>query len=108
MSTLSVRTIAAAVGLALAMAATSCGESKQPLRTVELRVDQAGRYTLDGAGIEAGELLHALRMLRDSGSTIELRIVARSDTGFEALGKAVETAQEARIALIILVTEPPR
>jgi biopolymer transport protein ExbD len=95
------------LGTALAILTTACGDTG-PTRMVALRVDSAGTFTLDGKIVEYTELKRELQTLSNSTTMIQLNIYSVVDTKYEAVGKAVLAAQEARIARISLVTEPPK
>ena len=101
------RILVAVLTVAVTALALGCGEAK-PVRVVSLKVDNAGAYDLDGKKVELAELKHELRSLRNSGSTIQLHIYSTIDTKYEEVGKAVVAAQEAGIAQVSFVTEPPK
>ena len=101
------RVVAAVVTVAITAFALGCGEAN-PVRVVSLKVDNAGAYDLDGTRVELAKLKYELRSLRNSGSTIQLHIYSAIDTKYEAVGKAVVAAQEAGIAQVSFVTEPPK
>jgi biopolymer transport protein ExbD len=99
--------LAVVVPIAASALVLGCGEAK-PVRVVSLKVDNAGVYELDAKRVEPPDLKHELRALRNSGSTIQLHIYSAIDTKYEAVGKAVVAAQEAGIAQVSFVTEPPK
>ncbi|PND36231.1 hypothetical protein C1O66_21210 [Paucibacter aquatile] len=99
------RLIVTAFAVVLSLLSASCGESK-PVKSSALHVDSEGRYTLDGTKVEPSNLKDALSSLGKSGNTVELRIHTRANSNYQAVGRAVQAAQEARIDIVVFVEEP--
>lgn len=96
-----------AISLALVVSLLSaCHSESKPVKSFALHVDSEGRYTLDGTKVEPARLKEALGSLAKSGSSVELRIHTKPNSNHQAVGRAVEAAQQARIVIIVFVEEP--